>query len=535
MAMVAMCWSCQDEEPLTPGFKEEETGAVNPSISFYPTQGAEGTSMVISGLEFSITVNYNKVSFPVEGGGFKTVEADYYSRNQDSIWVIVPPGVVSGPISISIEEQKSLSPAPFTVIEPETGLRFSPGTANPEKMVALYGIPFSENLKENAVSCMVGGSSAGRHRTQVFRVDAENQVLWIRLSSLAESGKVVATVKGKTYTSALELPVVACSQEEISGADAKFSGITAMTLGPDGMVYVLDNGEGNSRIRKFNPETMEVTTLAGGPEGFADGMGTAAMFKQPLDLTFGPDKQLYVTDQWNHRIRRVDPMTGEVSTVAGSDTRGAQDGIGSAVSFNLPQGITAAGDGYLYISEYENNLIRRLDPVSGEVLTIAGNGQTELMDGPAASAGFGRPFSMAADGDSVLYIVDEVEEVIRKLDLKKGVVSSLVEGKELITISGEEHDYADNPVDLMMDSENRILYYTEGFYMDEGSLNSIDLRTGIVTTVAGGKYHSYVENSCVSAGYSYLGDVLSLPDGSFLMSELREGMNSRSFHMHRIW
>ncbi|EOD29066.1 hypothetical protein EMIHUDRAFT_365941, partial [Emiliania huxleyi CCMP1516] len=102
-----------------------------------------------------------------------------------------------------------------------------------------------------------------------------------------------------------------------------------------------------SKIRRVEVATGEVTTLAGsGEEGDADGVGDAAEFCHPYGVAISPDGcALFVADQCNDKIRRVEVATGEVTTVAGSGTRGSADGVGDAAEFEGPAGIASSPDG----------------------------------------------------------------------------------------------------------------------------------------------------------------------------------------------
>jgi sugar lactone lactonase YvrE len=141
------------------------------------------------------------------------------------------------------------------------------------------------------------------------------------------------------------------------GPAASFFDPTGLAIDRNGNIYVAD--QLNNLIRKITPAGM-VTTLAGsGSMGFRDGVGTAASFNHPTGVAVDAYGNVYVTDQNNNRIRKITP-DGVVSTFAGNGTAGRSDGMGTAASFNLPCGITIDGKGYLYVTEVGNQLIRRI-------------------------------------------------------------------------------------------------------------------------------------------------------------------------------
>jgi len=152
----------------------------------------------------------------------------------------------------------------------------------------------------------------------------------------------------------------------------------------DAYLYVADAS--NYRIRKIDKTTAAVATLAGnGTSGSGDGTGTAATFGETRGLAVD-DRYVYVADTYNHTIRRIDKSTAEVVTLAGTaGSAGSTDGTGSAARFNNPWGLALNGP-YLYIADEQNHKIRRLDLGTREVTTIAGLNTASFADGTFAVA-----------------------------------------------------------------------------------------------------------------------------------------------------
>lgn len=228
------------------------------------------------------------------------------------------------------------------------------------------------------------------------------------------------------------------------GSAAKFWTPSGLTLDLAGTkVYVADGG--NNRIREINLATQAVTTLAGGVQGFADGTGAAAQFFTPRGITVRPTSGgnflIFVADKNNNRVRRINPTTAVVTTVAGGFTGSGDcngvpsntcnddlDGnVGTMISqFYGPEDIAYSG-GWLYIADTGNHRIRRLDVATGNVITAAGisgiSGSPPHPGGYANGdartvAEFKSPMGVAgAIGVNRLYITDRGNHVIRLLNL----------------------------------------------------------------------------------------------------------------------
>lgn len=199
-----------------------------------------------------------------------------------------------------------------------------------------------------------------------------------------------------------------------TGESVQFNNPIGVAVDEGGNVYVADSD--NSRIRKLTPDG-KVNTLAGKRRGFADGVGVDALFRDPVDLALDGRGNVYVADQGNHCIRKITP-DGQVTTLAGSGTAGYADGTGKSARFNAPEGVAVDKRGMVYVSDTENNRIRRITP-DGVVSTIAGDGQAGFVDGPGHLAQFKRPRGLALDPKGgYLYVADRDNRRIRKIALR---------------------------------------------------------------------------------------------------------------------
>jgi ATP-dependent protease HslVU (ClpYQ) peptidase subunit len=205
-----------------------------------------------------------------------------------------------------------------------------------------------------------------------------------------------------------------------AGTNARFNFPMGLAQDKDGNIFLADSR--NNAIRKITPAGM-VSTIAGGTEGSANGTGGNAQFFLPTDVVVAANGDIYVTEVYGHRIRKITPE-GVVSNFAGSvdGKSGYVDGVGSDARFNAPAGITIGADGNFYVVEASNH-IRKITP-DGSVTTFAGSGNTARTDGTGIEASFYHPNSIEADSNGNLYVTEYEDSGIRKIT-NSGVVTSL--------------------------------------------------------------------------------------------------------------
>lgn len=268
------------------------------------------------------------------------------------------------------------------------------------------------------------------------------------------------------------------------------SGPDGVCISPDGnFLYAVDYAE--HRIKKITIAGGASVNIAGtGTAGYNDGAAMSAQFSYPKGIKISSDGlSLFIADNGNCLIRKINLNTNTVSTIAGVSNAFAfaDSSIGQYAMFNQPLDMAIAGDSLLYISDSENHVIRKLNLNTTAVTTIAGSpGNFGTLDGTGSAARFHTPngLSLSPNGQT-LYVADAGNHKIRKINLSNNLVSTLAGTGS----SGS----ADNPVGTLasfnipqgvcvMQGETQ-LYVMDTY---NSTIRSIDLVTTAVTTVAGG-------------------------------------------------
>ncbi|MBX2923721.1 MAG: IPT/TIG domain-containing protein [Chitinophagaceae bacterium] len=306
---------------------------------------------------------------------------------------------------------------------------FSPDKGQHGDIITISGTNFSTVPAENSIT--FNGVAA----TIVSATSTELKVSVPK--SMDCSGTLRVTVVGRTAESGASFTYVPTSiVNTLAGSTEGYAdGAAATTMfdhpfgvavDASGNVYVTD--EYNYRIRKIT-SSGTVSTLAGSTEGYADGTGATAKFYYPTGIALDVSGNLYVADLNNDRIRKI-TSSGTVSTLAGS-AEGYADGMGATAMFYDPWGVATDASGNVYVADINNHLIRKITP-TGTVSTLAGS-TAGYADGTGATAMFYYPAGVAVDASDNIYVADQGNNRIRKIT-PSGTVS---------TLAGSAWGYAD--------------------------------------------------------------------------------------------
>jgi DNA-binding beta-propeller fold protein YncE len=189
-----------------------------------------------------------------------------------------------------------------------------------------------------------------------------------------------------------------------------------------------------------------------------------AGLNEPAALAMSDEGVLYIADQNNHRVRAVDLSTGVISTVAGTGTA-AYNGDGVAATetgLAGPSGLALASDGTLFIADSFNGRVRAVDPVTGIIRTVVGDGGEYRYQGPdeLPSISLSRPSGIALDEEGNLYVTDSDNHLVRRWDRMTGRIER-VAGVGVAGYGGDEESSLDAglsyPFGIVVDRAGHVL------------------------------------------------------------------------------
>jgi len=252
-------------------------------------------------------------------------------------------------------------------------------------------------------------------------------------------------------------------------SQASLSFPSGLAFDSQGNLFVADPG--NDSVREISPSGI-ISTYAGNatPGNSGDGgPATQAQLIRPYGIGFDAFDNLYIADADNNNIRRVDAITHVITTVAGNGTAGfsGDGGPATSASLSFPSNVRVDSQGNLFIAEFGNARIRRVDHVTGVITTFAGNGSFNLSGdgGLAALAGIGAVWGLGFDATGNLFFTDDSNQAIRRIDASTGTIATIAgnNGCASSGIGGPALQAAFClPADIFIDSSQN-LFFADSF------------------------------------------------------------------------
>jgi sugar lactone lactonase YvrE len=403
----------------------QENGTALPlSITSFDAHAPGGSSITIQGSGFATIPSQNTVKI---NGVLATVTA----ATTNALTVTVPPKAGSGNITVAVGSSTATSSTPFTydwVYQVTTLAGSLAGNADGPYASATFNYPVGLHIDQHNILYVADYQN---HRIRKFN---DQVITWAGNTSGFKDGNgtaalfknpysITSDANGNLYVAdffnfairkidafANVTTLAGGSQGFLNanGTAAKFGGPTGVVIDAKGFIFVADFN--NNAIRLITPDG-EVTTRAGGTQGTADGFYNQAQFNGPTKIITDNKGSFYITDRGNNRIRKM-TWDGVVSTLAGS-TAGFKDDNGISARFNAPNGLAVDAGGNIYVADRDNHAIRMISP-SGQVTTIAG-GQQGFADGTGTLARFNSPNDVAVDAQGNIYVADAGNNRIRKI------------------------------------------------------------------------------------------------------------------------
>jgi len=207
---------------------------------------------------------------------------------------------------------------------------------------------------------------------------------------------------------------------------------TGIIVDKFGNTYIADGS--NFRIRKISISTGIINTMAGdGTIAYSgDGNQATAAGCDPFGLSLDDSNNLYLADFMNNRIRKIALSTGIINTVVGTGISGysGDGGQATAAELNKPIDVKTDVSGNIYIADWSNNRIRKINKSTGIITTLAGNGISGYSGdgGQATAAEMQTPDGLAIDSSDDVYIADGHYSVIRKILNSPSGIDELING-----------------------------------------------------------------------------------------------------------
>lgn len=282
--------------------------------------------------------------------------------------------------------------------------------------------------------------------------------------------------------------------------NAKLNKPEGLFINKKGDIYITDGF--NHRIRKISAVTGIITTVAGTGIGGLSGdndLATNAQLFVPSAIFCDTADNMYIADGINNRIRKITASTGIITTIAGSGATGVgmggdtgDSGPATNATLNVPVGLCLDNKKNVYVADYSNNKIRKIDAITGVITTVAGNGSTTYTGdgGLAINTGISGAIQVFVDNDDNIFFCDQWNHAVRKVTIATGIITT-VAGNGTEGHSGDNgpatNAQLNQPSGIYVDNNGDVLISDFG----SGTIRKVKVSTGVITTIAGNGTYGY--------------------------------------------
>ncbi|MDX2043330.1 MAG: BACON domain-containing carbohydrate-binding protein [Acidobacteriota bacterium] len=405
---------------------------------------------------------------------------------------------IAGKTFAVVQPGRTDSDAPVVeVTEPSV----SPGTPNISGLINLAG----KATDNNAVTSVIWQSDRGAAGTAVYTPSTGQ---WTATGIPLSPGSNVFTITARDAASNIGRATFAINSTPdavlvtVAGtgsfgatpdggqaAAAAISRPWQIALDGAGNLFFTDTN--NNTVRKIAPNGV-ISTVAGiaGSAGFSgDGeLATAARLNQPAGVAVDGSGNVYISDVNNNRIRKITAADGKISTIAGTGQPGfsGDNGPATAAAINFPYGLTVDKDGNVFFADFSNHRIRKITAATGVISTVAGTGSASFNgdDKLATEATVNAPINVTLDNNGNLVIADSNNHRIRRINSADGKISTIA-GSGTQGFAGDGGPATDArvsiPAGVVFDSTGNLYFADRG----NSRVRKVAAGTNVITTIAG--------------------------------------------------